>query len=102
LRLLVGAKADLDIARLLDGATPARLAGAFGKADALRVLASAKADLDRACHDGSTATVDAAAHGRTDVLDLLVAAKADIDRARPSDGATPTMLAAASGHGLAS
>jgi len=63
----------------------------------VRLLLTAKADVNAVEDDGKTALMVASANGRVEVVKALLAAKADVN-ARQPDGSTALMLALRNGH----
>ena len=97
---LLQAKAGVDTADAILGGTPTAKAASNGFVDAIRVLAQANADVDKAGNDGATPAFLAARQGHADVLEVLGEAKADVNKSK-IDGHTPVFMAAQEGHAKA-
>ena len=80
-----------------DGTTALIVASWGGRLDVVRVLLTAKADVNAKRTDGRTALCMASLDGHLEVVKALVAANADVN-ARTADGATALTIASQKGH----
>ncbi|CAI8047040.1 Ankyrin repeat domain-containing protein 29 [Geodia barretti] len=96
-RLLVEAKAQLNIQGKEDGVTALHLAAQEGKADVVRLLTEAGAQLDIQKTDGATPLYMACQKGHSDVVEILIRNGANINLPR-HEGATPVFIASQEGQ----
>jgi ankyrin repeat protein len=101
-KLLIAAGADVNMARVDDGATPLHVAAELGHADVVSVLLeTAGVDMNAAMTDGDHAGLTplfiAAWYNRLDVVTLLLATGADVNKAC-ADGCSPLHIAAQNRH----
>ncbi len=95
---LLAANSWVDVnAKQRDGKTPLTIASAKGRADVVRLLLAAKADVTAADNDGKTALMFASANGHLEVVQALLAAKAEVNT-KQHDGSTALMLALQNDH----
>jgi hypothetical protein len=95
--LLIAAGANVNAARLGDGATPLCIACAHGNVVMVERLIAAGGRVNNASTDGSTPSFIAAQDFRLDVLKMRIVAGADVNMACV-DGCTPLHAAAQNGH----
>ena len=98
-KLLIAAKADVNVADKTDGVTPLYMASQKGHAEIVRLLLAAKADVNVARKtDGVTPLSMASQGGHAEIVKLLIAAKTDVNAARKTDGVTPLGIALQESH----
>ena len=94
---LVEAGVDVDMVTVSGGLTPVYIAAYEGHTEALHVLISANADVNKTSALGFTAAYIASEFGLADVVQALIDAKADVDKTTAA-GCTPTYIACERGH----
>ena len=72
-------------------------AAAWGQTDAVRILVTARANIEQSCLDGATPLFIASYKGHTEAVRSLITAGAKID-CSCIDGATPLFIASQNGH----
>jgi hypothetical protein len=94
--LLLCAGADVNAARLLDGATPLLLAAQHGNDDACRLLVACEAQVNRCTtNHGSMPIYSAAYNNRRSTLTMLIAAGADVNQVTRGAISTQSLYLAA-------
>jgi hypothetical protein len=92
MRLLIDAKADLEVRGVAEGTTALRFAATMGGQECLQVLIENEADVNTADDGGITPVHSAAQGGHSKCLSMLINAGADVN-ATNIDGHTPVMYA---------
>jgi ankyrin repeat protein len=91
-RLLIEAKADLEVRGVAEGTTALRFACGMERHECIQVLIENKADVNTADDEGVTPTHNAGQNGYSKCLNMLINAKADVN-ARDIHDQTPVMYA---------
>jgi len=100
LRLLIAAKADLDIPtdEIRGGVPPICVAARYGRDEGCMALCAAKVSANQSMNDGTTPLMLASMMGHVSTMLVLLDAKGDVD-IRAKDGRTCISLAVMKGHG---
>ncbi|KAL5509789.1 hypothetical protein EMCRGX_G005215 [Ephydatia muelleri] len=94
---LLGACADVNVARSDDGCSPLYIAGCNGYLDVVKTLLEAGANINQANNDGWSPLYTAGRNGHYDVVKALMEAGANINQATKG-GWSPLYTASFSGH----
>ena len=93
-KLVIGAKASLEVRTRVGSITPLILASKNGSAEMVELLLAAGADPNHASSTGTTALMGAAMAGSVASANVLVDAAADVNARETHHGQTPLMFAA--------
>ena len=93
-KLLIGAKANLEVRTRVGSITPLILASKNGSAEMVELLVTGGADPNHASATGTTALMGAAMSGSVGAVNVLLDAAADINARETHHGQTPLMFAA--------
>jgi ankyrin repeat protein len=96
LRLLIGAGVDLNAKNEDDDGTALIVAARSGRADSVKALLNAGAEIESKTSDGKTALLSSAANDDPEAARVLIDAGADVN-AKDKDGKTPLIIASDEG-----
>ena len=93
-KLVIGAKASLEVRTRVGSITPLILASKNGSAEMVELLVAAGADPNQASSTGATALMGAAMSGSVAAVNVLLDAAADVNARETHHGQTPLIFAA--------
>lgn len=98
-RTLLKNAADVNKAKVNNGATPLCMASYRGHVEVLAALLNHRADVDKArTDDGTTPLFMASQEGHVEAMQVILKHGADVDKGATDGGATPLLMASQNGH----